>query len=283
MDKIGLQLYSLGSDSPLSLLEKISLAGEMGFSGIEFAGGYDDISAEELIEAMKKAGVTAQSAHVGVDAMEKQFPYLAKLGVRRVICPMSSFNTPEEAKELAGDLNRLGKIAAEYGMKTGYHNHTDEFYKVDGRYLYDYLIENTNPEYVEFQIDCGWASAAEIDPVAYINQHAGRICSIHVKENSDVIGAEKPPSRHGKSMLDDLERDENGRPILPPEFLEKMEERDKLNVATGSGIVDWKAVKAAADAQMDNVIYIVEREANYGSLDRASCIKNDIAWIKDNL
>lgn len=37
------------------------------------------------------------------------------------------------------------------------------------------------------------------------------------------------------------------------------EEHDKLNVPQGQGIVDWKAVKAAADAQCDNVIYVVER------------------------
>ena len=35
----------------------------------------------------------------------------------------------------------------------------------------------------------------------------------------------------------------------------------------GTGIVDWKAVKAAADAQRDGVLYVVEREASYGGKD----------------
>lgn len=61
------------------------------------------------------------------------------------------------------------------------------------------------------------------------------------------------------------------------------EERDKLNVAQGTGIVDWKAVKAAADAQRDDVLYVVEREANYGGKDRITCLKEDIAWLKENL
>jgi hypothetical protein len=62
-----------------------------------------------------------------------------------------------------------------------------------------------------------------------------------------------------------------------------MKERDKLNVPTGSGIVDWKAIKAAADAQREGVIYVVEREANYGDKDRISCLKEDVAWLKANV
>ena len=56
----------------------------------------------------------------------------------------------------------------------------------------DILINNTDPEYVVFQLDCGWASAAGVDPVEYINAHAGRFAAIHVKENSKVIGADEP-------------------------------------------------------------------------------------------
>lgn len=283
MNNINVQLYSFMPCTELSLQDKIKTAAKIGYSGVEFAGGYDDIPVEEMKNTLEQAGVKAVSAHVGLDKLEKDIPYLAQLGVTRVIVPAANFNTAEEAKELAEDLNRLGKIAAEYGMKTGYHNHTNEFYEVDGKYLMDHLIENCDPAYVEFEIDCGWASAAGINPVDYINKHAGKICAIHIKENSAVIGAEKPASRHGKSPWENFEKDEDGNIIIPDEFKKMLEERDKLNVAQGAGIVDWKAVKAAADAQMDNVIYVVEREANYGGKDRIACLTEDIAWLKENL
>ena len=78
--------------------------------------------------------------------------------------------------------------------------------------------------------------------------------------------------------------DADGKPIFPPEFLKMKEEHDKLNVPQGQGIVDWKAVKAAADAQCDNVIYVVEREASYNDpQDRVACLAEDIAWLKANL
>lgn len=269
-------------DSGLSLIEKIKKAGELGFSGVEFAGGYEGIPVEDVKKALEDTGLQALSAHVGLEKMEQDIPYLAKLGVKYIICPMAPFNSPEEARELAADLNRIGKIAAEYGMKTGYHNHTDEFYQIDGKFLFDYLIEACDPQYVAFEVDCGWCSASGTDPVAFIQSHKGLICAIHIKENSDVIGAQIPPSRHGKNPMDDLQFDEDGKPIIPEAFRQMMEERDKLNVAQGSGIVDWMAVKAAADAQRDDVIYVVEREANYGGKDRISCLSEDIAWLNDN-
>lgn len=200
-----------------------------------------------------------------------------------VACPMTAFNTAEEAKEVAEELNKFGQLAKQYGITIGYHNHTGEFYVDEGKYLMDWVIENTDPETVAFEIDCGWASAAGIDPVEYIQKHAGRIAAIHIKENGGIIGADKPESRHAPAEHPKFELDENGKPIFPPEVLKMFEERDKLNVAQGTGIVDWKAVKAAADAQRDDVLYVVEREANYGGKDRITCLKEDIAWLKENL
>lgn len=281
MENVNLQLYSFGFDCPLSLLEKIKAAGEMGYSGVEFARGYEEIPVEDVQKALDEAGVKAVSAHVAFNFMEQDLLYLAKLGVKYVACPMAAFNTIEEAKETAEDLNKFGQIAKQYGITIGYHNHTGEFYQVDGKYLMDVLMENTDPETVAFEIDCGWASAAGIDPVAYIQQHAGRIAAIHIKENGAVIGADKPASRYDPPMKFELDAD--GKPIVPPEFIKMMQEREKLNVPQGTGIVDWKAVKAAADAQRDGVLYVVEREASYGGKDRITCLKEDIAWLKENL
>lgn len=282
MDNINLQLYSFGHDCPLSPLEKIKAAGEMGYAGVEFARDYDGIPVEDVKKALDEAGVKAVSAHVGFDKMAEDLPYLAQLGVKYVACPMTAFADVEEAKEVAAELNKWGEEAKKYGITIGYHNHTQEFNKDQDKYLFDWVMENTNPDTVAFEIDCGWASAAGINPVEYINQHAGRIAAIHIKENGAVIGPDKANSRKDPPKMK-FELDENGKPIFPPEFLRMMEERDKLNVATGSGIVNWKAIKAAADAQRDGVIYVVEREANYGGKDRISCLKEDIAWLKANV
>lgn len=279
---INLQLYSFGMGNPMTVTEKIKAAAELGFSGVEFARDYVGVPAEDVKKALDDANVTADSAHVSLEFMEEDIPYLAKLGVKYVFCPMAQFNSPEEAQALAADLNRFGKMAAEYGIKVGYHNHTDEYFEVDGKFLYQYLIDACDPQYTAFEIDCGWCSASGTDPVAFINANKGKIAAIHIKENSDVIGAQKPLSRSDRNPMHDLKKDENGNFIIPEAFQKMMEERDRLNVAQGTGIVDWKAIKAAADAQFDNVVYVVEREADYGGKSRIDCLKEDIAWLKAN-
>lgn len=283
MNNVNLQLYSFGWQSPLSPLEKIACAGKMGYAGVEFARDYAGIPVEDVKKALEDAGIKAVSAHVNFDFLEEDLPYLAQLGVKYVAVPMTDFATKEEAKEVAEELNKWGRKAKEYGITIGYHNHTQEFKVDDGKYLYDWLIEFSDPEVTAFEVDCGWCSASGADPVAFINSHAGRICAIHIKENGAVCGVDEPRSRHAKKEDFHFELDEDGKPIFPPEFLERMKERDKLNVPTGTGIVDWKAVKAAADAQCPNVIYVVEREASYGDKDRVDCLAEDIAWLKENL
>lgn len=283
MNKINLQLYSYGMGNKLTLAEKLKTAADIGFTGVEFAGDYRGTPVEEVKKLLAETGLTAESAHVGLGDMEKDIPYLAELGTRLAICPMAQFNTVEEAKMIAEQLNGFGKEAAKYGIKTGYHNHTDEYYKVDGKYLFDWLIEFSDPEYTSFQIDCGWCSASGTDPVEFINSHKGRIGAIHIKENSDVIGTEKPLSINDPSPFANFKFDENGAPIIPDAFKKMMEARDALNVAQGTGIVDWKAIKAAADAQCDNVVYVIERECSYGGMERVDCLKEDVAWVKENL
>jgi sugar phosphate isomerase/epimerase len=281
MDKIYLQLYSFGHECTLSMEEKLKVTAEMGYAGVEFAGGYDKISAAEMKSWLEKYNLDAVSAHVGMNAIVEQLPYLAELGAKMIIVPAHAFSNKAEALEVAEMLNERGREAAKYGMKVGYHNHTSEFYLDEGKALLDYVIENTDPEYVSFELDCGWASAAGINPVDYINKYAGRFIAVHVKENSKVLGPDKP--RSPKDPWPKFELDENGKPIIPEEILKMFEEHQKIDVKTGTGIVDWKAVKAAADAQ-GCIAYIVEREWSYNvPQDRVQCLKEDFEYLKNNI
>jgi sugar phosphate isomerase/epimerase len=156
-----------------------------------------------------------------------------------------------------------------------------EFWVDEGRPLLDYVIEHTDPEFVGIELDCGWASAAGIDPAEYIIKHAGRIMAVHVKENGKVTGPDKPKSP--KDPQPEFKLDENGRPVIPEEIMKHFRELMRTNVPTGTGIVDWKAVKAAADAQGCRA-YIVEREHSYNDpQDRVQCLREDFEYLKKNV
>ena len=103
MNNINLQIYPFGFDCGLSFLDKIRKAAELGYAGVELVREYEGIPAEDVVKVLEETGIKAVSAHVGLDAIEQDLPYLAKLGVRYVACPNAPFNTAEEAKELAAE------------------------------------------------------------------------------------------------------------------------------------------------------------------------------------
>ena len=144
MENINVQVYSLVSE-PLTPVEKLRTIAKLGFAGAEFTADFTQVPLEEMKKVLEETGLKVHSAHIGLDQIESVLPYLAELGAKLVICPMTNFCNKAEALEVAEELNRLGRIAKPYGIKIGYHNHTDEFYKDEGKYLYDWLIDACDP------------------------------------------------------------------------------------------------------------------------------------------
>ncbi len=285
MENFGVQLYSYTRDCDIGFLDRIKTSGEIGYNLVEFAGGYDDIPVETVKKTLEEAGVKVLSAHVPLQKLDEQLEYLAELGVKYMIVPGAPFCTKAEAKELADELNAFGKKAAKLGVKTGYHNHTFEFFKDEEKYILDWLIEFTDPETVVFELDCGWVSSAGVDPVEYINANKGRIAAIHIKENAGVTGVDMPASRNNTEPKEPPKRDANGDIIISEEEKARRQKKHDVNVKQGEGTVDWKGVKAAADAQWDGeVLYVVERESSYNDpKDRVACLREDAQWVKANL
>ena len=89
----------------------------------------------------------------------------------------------EMAKKTVEDFNKAGKILKdEFGMTFCYHNHGYEFAKFeDGNYL-DYIIKNTNPDYVSFEIDILWTFFPGGNPTELINKYPTRFKLLHLKD-----------------------------------------------------------------------------------------------------
>ena len=186
MDKINVQVYSLVSEK-MTPVEKLQTIAKLGYTGAEFTADFTQVPLEEMKKVLAETGLEVPSVHCGLEQIESVIPYFAELGTKMIICPGTSFCNKAEAEEVAAELNRLGHIAKQYGIKIGFHNHTDEYYVDEGKTLYDWLIEASDPEVTLFQVDCGWCSCAGVNPVDFINKHAGKICAIHIKENGGVF------------------------------------------------------------------------------------------------
>jgi sugar phosphate isomerase/epimerase len=80
-------------------------------------------------------------------------------------------------------LDTLGEKANAAGIQLLYHNHDFEFKpNSDDVVVIDYLLENCNPEFVNFQMDLYWVTKAGADPLAYFEKYPGRFKAWHVKD-----------------------------------------------------------------------------------------------------
>lgn len=105
-------------------------------------------------------------------------------------------------KNLAKDLNASGERLGKEGIQLLYHNHNCEFRKVEkNRTAYDLLIEKTDPEYVNFELDSYWPTEAGVSAIALMKQLGERMKLYHINDRgSRVTGPAMTPILKSDSM-----------------------------------------------------------------------------------
>ena len=88
-----------------------------------------------------------------------------------------------EVKKLAERLNMAGKALLPYGVKLLYHNHNVELQKVsEDKTAYDLIVENTDPQYVNFELDTYWMADGGADVTALVNKLSDRMVMWHIND-----------------------------------------------------------------------------------------------------
>jgi sugar phosphate isomerase/epimerase len=89
----------------------------------------------------------------------------------------------DDFKMAADRLNQVGEIAKKEGLKFAFHNHDKEFVNVgDDKLGYDLILELTDPDLVDMEIDLYWIIKGNADPVKYFEKYPGRFKICHVKD-----------------------------------------------------------------------------------------------------
>ncbi|GHO90402.1 sugar phosphate isomerase [Reticulibacter mediterranei] len=190
MKTIALQLYTVRDETARDFVGTLRHVSELGYTAVEFAG-YGGLSIPQMQELLAETGLQALSTHVSLESLEQRFEqeaaYALSIGCPSLIVPWlpPSQRTMEAFTALAGTLNRLGSKAKARGLTLGYHNHDFEFAPMSDEnptLVLDYLIEQTDPASVSFELDTYWAAFAGVDPVEYLQRHAGRVTLVHLKD-----------------------------------------------------------------------------------------------------
>ena len=180
---------------------------EMGYTSVEAAnfadGKFYGVSPEEFKADVEAAGLKVLSSHTGRKLSKEQLttgdltevlawwdaalPAHKAAGMEYVVIP--SIGKPETLKELqviCDYFNAVGAKCAALGMKFGYHNHAYEMEKVEDAIMIEYLLENTNPEHVFYQIDVYWAVYGHYSPADLFNKYPGRFTLLHIKDKKEI-------------------------------------------------------------------------------------------------
>jgi sugar phosphate isomerase/epimerase len=149
----------------------------------------------------KKYGLTIISSHTRAKldvndtdgtlaAWAKIFDDHKIMGCKYVVCPMNMWaGTIEGVKKECELMNKIGEEANKRGIKFGYHNHNIEFATIPNtdKIYEDFLIANTDPDKVFFEMDVYWVTIGGQDPVTYLKKYPDRFKVLHIKDEY-VVG-----------------------------------------------------------------------------------------------
>ena len=186
--EIGVELYSFRKQLPgnvPAMLEKIS---KMGIRELEGGDSYG-LPVDEFKSLLKNNNLKmiSVSADFGQLAKNPQASVdLAKTyGAKYVVVfwiPHTDVFTIDDAKNAVTVFNTAGKLLKENGISLCYHAHGYEFGSYGEGTLFDYLAENFNPQYANFEMDVFWIKHPGQDPVALLEKYSGRFPLMHLKD-----------------------------------------------------------------------------------------------------
>lgn len=188
MQKVSLQLYSLREQFKSGVPETLAKVKQMGFTTIEMGGTYG-MPPTEFKTLLDKYGLRPVSMHAGYEKLRDDIDSViadAKLfGVEYAGCawiPHKGTFTADDARQAAAHFNEWGQKLAAHGIRFMYHIHGYEFQPADKGTLFDLMVQQTNPEFVTFQMDVFWVVHPGQDPVALLKKYPKRFDLLHVKD-----------------------------------------------------------------------------------------------------
>ena len=258
---IGLQLYSLRDSLPKDVKGILTQVGQAGFSEVETYGfsvknGFFGTGGKDFKAMLDDNGLKATSNHfdfnnyIETDSTENIKAYIDTanyLDSSYVTVPWISERlrgtTADDYKKLADKITKVAELCNAANLKLAYHNHDFEFEKFGDSTGYEILLNNTDKNKVDFELDLYWVVRSGNDPLQLFKKYPGRFTMWHVKD------------------MDKSNQD--------------------LNTEIGKGRIDFKAIFAEAKLSGMKHFY-VEHETNYFP-NPIESVKESCFYVRKNL
>ena len=258
---IGIQLWTLRDTLPKDVKRVLAQVGKAGFTEVETFGysidkGFFGTSVHNFKSILDDNGLKATSNHFDFNSMIKDgstdlvksyIETANHLGSEYVTVPyiVSELRgkSVDDYKKLAYQINKVGELCKAGGIKLAYHNHDFEFEKFGSTNGYEVLLNETDKNIVDFELDLYWVVRSGNDPLQLIKKYPGRFKMWHIKDMDNVN----------------------------PDW----------NAEIGTGQIDFKSIFARAELS-GMTRFFLEHESNYKPNPIESAITS-FSYIKKNL
>ena len=193
--RVGLQLFSVRESlagDPWGTLAGLAGAG---FTALEAAnhnasndpGVGFGVEAKDLRSRLDDLGLSIVGCHINpldVSVIPRALDYQLELGNTQIGCDIEfyPYGDRDFALRRAEVFNTIGELARERGMRFYYHNHFQEFQRIGDEYVYEVIMQNTDPELVLIEMDTYWMYRGGQDAIEWMKRYADRVILLHQKD-----------------------------------------------------------------------------------------------------
>lgn len=189
--EIGLQMGSMRELFRKDVPTALARIRELGVTELE-GGGARGMDKEAFRKLLNEYGLKIIATGSSFEGLEENIQEIIDnanfFGASYIVC----YWIPHEGDDFTFDnmrkavevFNAAGKILKDNGLTFCYHPHGYEFRPYEGGTgtLFEYMMDNTNPEYVSFQMDVFWIKNPGQDPVALLKKYPDRWELLHLKD-----------------------------------------------------------------------------------------------------
>lgn len=206
--QLAAQLYTLRDfmKTPAAIAATFKKVKALGYDAVQLSG-LGPIAPSELADILISKGQQAVITHTSYTRLREELD--AVITEHKLWnCPHVALGSmPEEFRSSAGIrkfalvANDIGKKLVEAGLTFSYHNHSFELAHNDaGISWLEQLYSETDPRYLQGELDTYWIQHGGADPAAWVTRMSGRMPVIHLKDMV-MVGDQQVMAEVGEGNL----------------------------------------------------------------------------------
>ena len=188
--RLAAQLFTLRefTQTPADIAKTMARVKKLGYDAVQ-CSALGPIDPAELAKVLKNEGLACCATHVALDRLKNETAKVIdehRLWGCRYTAIGGFFKQDgkfgaNDWTNFCADYNALARKFDGSGLSIGYHNHSHELARFDGRTALDILFERLDRS-VWMEIDTYWITHGGGDPAAWVRRAKGRIPCVHLKD-----------------------------------------------------------------------------------------------------